>query len=296
MSTFLRDQRLIRSLTPHDIAGQIGVHPTSVLRWERRERLPGPVHIQRLARTLGVDTAQVAAFFDAARASTKDETGLRGHGLRRLRAGSGLSASQVAGALGVPVATVYNWEAGRARLPRHHLSALADALHLDVEAVRGLLTRAPATRAEPPMSPLRRLRCRSGLAQAAVARQVGVSRQLVGRWERSEKPPPLFAVRRLALAYGVPVSVVARAAGVAPPTLLDPRRWCPGDLPAVLRLLREWSGLTQREVASGCRCSIDAARSWERGRAAPGPTLLRRLEDLYGLPPGSLVRALVAAG
>ena len=34
------------------VAGALGVHPSSVLRWERRERLPGPVHIRRLAAAL----------------------------------------------------------------------------------------------------------------------------------------------------------------------------------------------------------------------------------------------------
>jgi transcriptional regulator with XRE-family HTH domain len=43
-----------RSLTTTNVARDLGVHPTSVLRRERRERLPGPEHIAQLARAAGV--------------------------------------------------------------------------------------------------------------------------------------------------------------------------------------------------------------------------------------------------
>ena len=64
----LRRRRQTLALSPAALAGALGVHPTSVLRWERRERLPGPAHIRRLAAALGLSTPQVAGFFDAARA------------------------------------------------------------------------------------------------------------------------------------------------------------------------------------------------------------------------------------
>lgn len=290
LTTFLRDQRLRRALTPYDVAERIGVHPTSVLRWERGERLPGPAHITGLARTLEVDTAVVTAYFDRLR-RPEEVTTVRGLGLRPLRLRAGLPASRIAESVGVPAATVYNWESGRARVPLDHLPGLARALRLEVDALRELLTRPVPAFLPAPVPPLRRLRHRVGLSQAEVAVRVGVSRRIVGRWERGSRPP-LSALRRLALVYGVAVTEVARAAGVQPPAELDPRRWAPGDLPAVLRVLREWSGLTQREVAERCGCSVDATRAWERGRGLPRPESLRRLEAAYGLVPGALVSAL----
>ena len=110
--TDLRHRRQTLALSPAALAGVLGVHPTSVLRWERRERLPGPAHIRRLAAVLELSTPQVAGFFHAARAPAP-ATGFRGHGLRRLRAAAGRSAVALAAAAGVPVSTVYNWEAGR---------------------------------------------------------------------------------------------------------------------------------------------------------------------------------------
>lgn len=290
MSTFLRDHRLGQALSARQLADRLGVHPTSVLRWERRERLPGPGHIHGLARSLAVDPAAVARFFDEAREPTPDPApGLRVPGLRVLRSAARLPASRVAEAVGVPAASVYRWEAGRARLPVRHLPTLAELLAVETAELRSLLAR-PGTPAPAPEHPLRRLRRRTGLTQAAVARQVGASRHSVSAWERGQVPP-LGAVRRLARVYGVPVARVARAAGVAPPPLLDPRRWSSGDLPEALRTLRAWSGRTQAELAAQLGCSADAVRSWERGRGVPGAVLRTRLERTYGLGEGALLRA-----
>jgi len=82
---------------------------------------------------------------------------------------------------------------------------------------------------------------------------------------------------------------VARAATVPAPPLLDPRRWSPGDLPQVLLVLRQWSGLTQHGLAERCGCSTSAVRAWERGRGQPGDRSRVRVEQVYGLSPGSLL-------
>ena len=287
----LRAERRRRALSPDALAEQVGVHPMTVLRWERGERLPGPLHQRELARVLGLEAAQVVACFDAIRPPARRSSGLRALGLRQLRNRVRLPAARVAETVGVPPATVYNWETGRARLPPEHLPALAAAFQVEVAALPTLLRATPATEVRPTASPLRRLRHRCGLSQACVATRIGVSRHLLGRWERGERPP-LIAVRRLASVYGAPVATVAHAAGVPAPELLDPRRWSPGDLPAVLRILRQWCGLTQRELAERCGCSVAAVRGWERGRGAPHPRRVHRLEAVFGLPAGALVSAL----
>lgn len=288
----LRERRLQHGLSPHDVAARVRVHPTTVLRWERGERLPGPVHVRALAGALELETAEVAGFFDAFRAPPAPAAAMPARALRSLRRRASVPAARLAATVGVPPATVYNWEAGRARLPLEHLPKLADVLRVECDALRVLLARVPVETASKPPGPLRRMRHRAGLSQAAVARRIGASRHLVGSWERGDQQPPLVAVRRLARVYGVPVAVVARAAGVRPPELLDPRRWSPGDLAAVLKVLRHWSGLRQRDVAERCGCSVAAVRAWEAGRGVPLPVRRQRLEALFGLPQDALVRAL----
>lgn len=293
MTTLLRNERARRGLRATDLAREIGVHPMSILRWERRERLPGPTHIHALARALEIEPARIAGFFDDARAGSSPgppPLTHRGQGLRTLRLRAGMSASTTARALTVPVSTVYNWEAGRARIPERQLAPLAATLGLTPEVLAARLA-APATvpdRPGSPPSPLRRLRHRSRLSQARAAAAAGVDRHSLGAWERGDGVPSLAALRLLARTYGVPVATVARAAGVRAPHLLDRRRWQPGDLPAVLRTLRQWVGLTQGQLAARCACSAAAVRNWEAGRTSPSPRLLQGLERAFGLPTGAL--------
>jgi transcriptional regulator with XRE-family HTH domain len=278
-------------MSVHDVARRLGVHPTSVLRWERRERLPAPAHIHGLATVLALDAGSVAAFFHDARPAPGEPAGVRGHGLRAVRVSAGRTVRELASAVGVPVHTFYNWEHGRVRIPTTALPALADHLGLDPAALAGGLRAAPAVPPSPlRISPLRRLRWRTGLSQAAVARRIGFSRDSLGSWERGAQPP-LSAVRRLAVVYGVRAEVVARAVRMQPPALLDRRRWRPGTVHEVLTVLRQWRGLTQREVATLTGRSVTAVRAWEAGRAVPGRDSRVRLERAYGLEPGALVTA-----
>jgi len=287
---YLRHLRERRALTPRDLGERLGVHPASVLRWERRERLPGPRHLHDLALALEVRTGEVVAFFDAARPVAVPPARVRGTGLRALRRRAGVSVATIGGHLRVPAATVYNWEAGRVGVPREHLPRLAVLLEVEVALLPAAL-RGAGERPPPAPSPLRRLRRRTGLSQQQVADRLGVSRQTVSAWERG-LAPPLVALRRLSGVYGVPVARVARAAGVTPPALLDRRRWQAGDLAPVLRSLRAWSGLTQRELARRSGCSPTAVMAWEAGRSVPRAPAREALERLYGLPCGSLLAAV----
>ena len=286
----LRARRIQRAVTVEQVAARLGVHPNTVLQWERRARLPGPAHIRGLAECLGLEQRLVAGFFDEARArSSPAAASLRTPGLRALRTGAGLSAAQLAAAAGVPPGTVYRWESGATPMPEWCVAVVARALDRDEAAVRSLLsTRPPAARAQ--VHPLRRLRRRTGLSQTAVAERIGASRHSVSAWENGHQPP-LGAVRRLAAVYGVPVSAVARAARLEPPPLLDRSRWRPGDLPQVLWTLRQWTGLSQSEVALRLGCSTDAVRGWERGRSTPSPAMRARLEQAHTLPEGALLTA-----
>ena len=290
MTTLLREHRRLHSLSADALARDLEVHPTSLLRWERRERLPGPDHVKALARALELETTTVAQFFDEARPSPAPAAGVRGHGLRALRVQAGVPVRELSARLDVLPATVYNWESGRARIPATMLPALAATIGTDASRLGQELRTAPVARSRASSSELRRLRRRTGLSQAAVAARVGTTRHRLGTWERGTLPP-LWAVRRMAAVYGVPVARVARAAGVTAPPLLDPRTWSPGDLPGALVALRGWSGLTQRELAERCGWHPTSVRAWERGRVVPVARARSRLEQLYGLAQGALLAA-----
>jgi transcriptional regulator with XRE-family HTH domain len=269
----------------------------SIRRWERGERLPGPLEIRALAEGLGVGTAAVAEHFDRVRrsrpAGTEQRWGrVRAPGLRSVRRRRGTPVTRIADLLGVLPATVYNWERTRVALPLCHLEPLADLWGYEVDDLLRALRTTPQTTAHVSRSALWHWRRQSGLSQQQVADVVSVTPRTLRGWERGRRPP-LYAVRMLARLYGLPVATVADAVRVEPPTVLI-RSWRPGDLPHVLRTLRTWSGLTQRDLAARCGCKPDTVRGWERGRAVPRRSRLLALERLYRLPSGALLVACPA--
>ena len=227
---------------------------------------------------------------------------MNGHGsaLRRLRRARDLSAARVAELVGVSTHTVYNWERGTTHVPARQIEPLSRALHLRADDLRAALAGpdegcSPAARSlVGPPSPLARLRLRAKLSQVAAAHTLGISRSSIRVYE-SGRPVPLAQLRRMAALYRVPLVRLAAAGGVRCPRELDLKTWQPGDLGRVLRVLREWSGLTQGELAVRIGASRDAVRAWENGRYQPGPSLRHNLEEVYRLPVGGLQRAYAGA-
>ncbi|WP_447007289.1 helix-turn-helix domain-containing protein [Saccharothrix isguenensis] len=285
--------RLHLGLTSREVAERIGVTPACLLRWERRQRTPAPVLASALAEVLRLDRDRVTAFFAEGPEHPSIDDTLPGRGLRALRGDRGVPARHIADALGVTVRMVYNWERGGSRLPARLLAPLAECLGTNPDGLARTLRGSPRG-ARPVVrlsGDLARLRARAGCSQAKVADLLGVSRTTLRGWERGEAVPPWPAIRQLAALYEVSVSALATAARAGKPGFLSPETWRQGDLSEVLRLLRQWNGLTQAQVAQRCATSTDSVRGWEHGRQHPGPYSRRRLEALYRLEADSLLRA-----
>jgi transcriptional regulator with XRE-family HTH domain len=290
---YLRNLRRARGVTAPELSAMLSVSSSSVHRWERGERLPGPHHVRGLAQALDVPACEVTRFFDVVRSPTPPKAGLHGTGLRRMRHARGFSGTELGDLVGVPAYTVYNWEAGRARIPVDRVPRLAAALDIDEERFARLVRQGPATPAAPPPQPLGQLaalRARAGLSQVQAAKRLGIARSSLRAWEAGKRPT-LYGIRAMADLYGVSTSKVAEAVGVPFPRQLDPSTWAPGDLPEAIRVLREWSGLTQRALAELCGAQKDTVRAWENARCRPTRRFRQALEQTLRLPHGALQAA-----
>ncbi|MFD1146820.1 helix-turn-helix domain-containing protein [Saccharothrix hoggarensis] len=293
----LRAVRLALGLSSRAVAEQVGVTTACLLRWERRQRTPSPELVAALAGVLRLPVEQAAAFFaEGTEHPLMDDT-MPGYALRALRKDRRVPPRSIAEALRVTVQTVYNWERGGSRLPVRLLEPLARCLGMGIEElVKALRAARRDTRTVVRLrGELASLRDTAGFSQARVADLLGVSRTTLRRWERGEVVPPWQAIRLMATLYQAPLAVVAAAAKAGKPRFLDPENWLPGDLPEVLRVLRQWNGLTQAQVAEHCGTSTATVRGWERARQRPRPSQCHRLERLYRLPHDSLLRAYLAA-
>lgn len=294
----LRTARREAGKTAPELANVIDVHPATVFRWERRQRQPGPGEVTSLSAALGVDRAIVSEFFLRDLEPVRSD-GHPGKALRILRDRAGTSAGIVARAIGVPPHTVYNWESGRARIPADRVGDLAAFFGTGSEELTRFLRRNASILLRRPEAAttgnrLRSLRSRTGLSIEALAPRIGVSPWTLRNWELGRRKPSWHGVRKLARHLDVPIGTIVQIVDLTPPPELRQSLWTPGSLTTVLKLLRDWSGLTQLELAALCGCSSQTVRGWEAGRFAPSTRHRLALEELYRLDASSLLRAYPA--
>ncbi|MFR6537275.1 MAG: helix-turn-helix transcriptional regulator [Lachnospiraceae bacterium] len=63
----------------------------------------------------------------------------------------------------------------------------------------------------------------------------------------------------------------------------------PEDMKLSLKTARELRGLKQAEAAEMLGISTDTLRNYERGKSYPDIPMLRKIEDVYGVPYNRLI-------
>jgi transcriptional regulator with XRE-family HTH domain len=125
-SRTLRELRCSAGLTAADVARQLMLSRPTISRWEAGTHRPAPAHRRALADALAVPLTvvdQALADHPAARSGS-----VRLPRLGHLRRSRGLSAREVAAALGTAPSTVSAWETGAGRVPTDRLADLATVL------------------------------------------------------------------------------------------------------------------------------------------------------------------------
>lgn len=267
----LAQARLSAGLSGAEFARRLHLSASLVSRWEAGERIPARSYYPGIAQILGTDIGAVSALF---RNETAPGESVPVPALRACRTRRGLTRARLAQLIEVDITTIQRWER-QGRAPYQQALALAGALGAGLPALmRPVLVR-PQPR--PAGSPLRRLRLHKELSPAVVAARAGVPLSSLQAWERAAARPSWAQARALARALSLPVGQVFAAAGLEPPHYLDPSRWMPQHLPAVLAELRRWQGWTQEDLAGLAGVSVSTVRAWEKGRQRPRDRALERL-------------------
>lgn len=130
----------------------------------------------------------------------KGLTGFRHERLRQLREAAGLTQMEAAAQIGVGFRTYNRWESGSGYPSVTALPRVAEVLGCDPSD----LLPAPTN--------LTQLRQTAGLSQAQLARDLGVSRQLVSQWELGATPIASTHHRALANVFGLSTEAVEAVA------------------------------------------------------------------------------------
>ncbi len=135
-----------------------------------------------------------------------------GSRLRSARIGAGLTQEETAGRLGVSAQTIRNWEAGRNEPNAAALDDIKILYEVGSPEISEVLKTIQATpvpalrynRIPADAAKLREARASTGLTQAEVAAQTGISENSIGRYENALARPTFANLMKLAEAYDTP--------------------------------------------------------------------------------------------
>lgn len=183
----LSQLRIRAGLTAADVARSLMVSRSTVSHWEASTHRPAPVYRPALASALGVPLAMIERAVEHLPASRSEAVRLPGLG--QLRRSRGLSAHDLATAMGIARSTLSTWETGAVPVSRDRLADLAAALGVrPVMLIRCCRLPAPA----PDRTPLtvwsagRRSR---HMTQREAAAVLGVSVSHLSRIENGHRDP-----------------------------------------------------------------------------------------------------------
>lgn len=131
------------------------------------------------------------------------------------------------------------------------------------------------------MNPIRRLRARAGVSQAALAKAAGTSQPTVAAYEANRKAPSIDTIRRLARAVGLEAEVTYH-----PPMTGEERR--------SLALHRAIAERLEADAEAGLARARANLRRMER--VAPGSPSIREWRVLLKRPIPALLEVLTDPG
>ena len=207
----LRDERSARGLTQAAVAQHLGVPLGTYAGWETGRSTPGDEVFSTLAPYLGLAKPEVADLCGVPFVVDSTSWPLFGQLIGAGRQELHFTRALLAEAVGVSESTIVAWELGYRVPGPAHLTALAETLSIDVEAmVAALPQRWTATGLG---ELILRRQHELGLRSIDLARLMGTTEATVSRWVRGRSRPVQANLERLAQALAVPYPQVLAVAG-----------------------------------------------------------------------------------
>jgi len=202
----LRSIRRRFDLTQQELAELLEVSPVTVTAWETGKSRPRKANLAQIVTLREMNQGQV----DEALGRESVPQAIRPDQLKKVRDRFGLTQAELAGLIGVSVASVTSWETGKTAPSRETRRKIGEVRHMSAADVGERLGRGGPERPRGagkgggPPSPdeIRQIRLEASLSQRQMAEKLGVSVNTISNWETGRTVPRGANVQKLARQQG----------------------------------------------------------------------------------------------
>ncbi len=278
----LRLARLDAGLTQYELADRIKVHRSRIEAWESGRDKPPAARIKEMAAALNVTYGYLMGLED--RQTIVLRPAFKPDRLLYARTRAGLTQEKLADRLGVIRLSVYLWEKGKAVPKRKMLPKIARILNVTEKYLLGQEDLPKEFEANKFVSKrMFSARLRAGLTQHELAKELGVKKSVVSKWEQGRAQPTLQAIEAMAVVLKCSMEYLLGEGEELPMAKFMPERL------KAARLMRNLSqpALTQLLGKEGVDASVISR--WENGARVPRLNVVRLLAEKLGVSYGYLM-------
>lgn len=193
----LKELRKQSGLTQQQLADIVGTTQQNIAFWETGRQRPKQPSLIKLANYFNVSIDYLLV----GKAQAEEKLSVFPERLKQLRVEAKLTQQQMAEAFNIKQPTYAQWETGRTKPKGETLERFADFFNVSTDYLLGKTQ--PKTKLAVFPERLRQLRIETDLTQQELAKNLNVSQQIIGLWERGERKPKIEAITNIAEYFNV---------------------------------------------------------------------------------------------
>lgn len=193
----LRQLRTEADLTQQQLADIVGTTQQNIAFWETGRQRPKQPSLIKLANYFNVSIDYLLV----GKAQAEEKLSVFPERLKQLRVEAKLTQQQMAEAFNIKQPTYAQWETGRTKPKGETLEKFADFFNVSTDYLLGKTQ--PKTKLAVFPERLRQLRIETDLTQQELAKNLNVSQQIIGLWERGERKPKIESITNIAEYFNV---------------------------------------------------------------------------------------------